>query len=138
MQPLACDEELSAHVLRAVTSTSAYGASKDRRAVFRAARDIFPNLLIVIRDPAHAIRIASNPLHCDDVLGKVWQEVLDARHALVPELMNSSKWHNLLVAIQERKHPGCGDASSAAYYGAGHAERSVRQSTFDSTASLVG
>ena len=55
----------------------------------------------MIRDPAHAIRIAIKALHCDDVFGKVWHELFDARHALVPDLMNSSKWHNLLVAIQE-------------------------------------
>jgi len=40
-------------------------------------------------------------LHCDDVFGQVWHELFDALHALVPNLMNSAKWHNLLVAIQE-------------------------------------
>ena len=100
-QPLACDAELKAHVLKTVTSFSADGASKERRALFLAARDIFPNLLIVIRDPAHAIRIACKSLHCDDVFGEVWGELFNDRHALVPDLMNSDKWHNLLVAIQE-------------------------------------
>ena len=69
--------------------------------MFLAARDLFPNLLIVIRDPAHAIRIASKALHCDDVFGEVWDELFDGRHALCPDLKNSDKWHNLLVAIQE-------------------------------------
>ena len=69
--------------------------------MFLAARDLFPNVLIVIRDPAHAIRIASKALHCDDVFGEVWHELFDARHALVPDLKNSDKWNNLLVAIQE-------------------------------------
>eukprot|EP00959_Pyramimonas_sp_CCMP1952_P012622 266560-Pyramimonas_sp.AAC.1 len=40
-------------------------------------------------------------MHCDDVFGQVWKELFDDRHALVPDLMNSTKWHNLLVAIQE-------------------------------------
>ena len=66
-----------------------------------AARDLFPNLLIVIRDSAHAIRIAIKAIHCDDVFGKVWHELFDARHALAPNLMYSTKWHNLLTAIQE-------------------------------------
>ena len=69
--------------------------------MFLAARDLFPNLLIVIRDPAHALRIATKALHCDDVFGEVWEELFDGRHALVPDLQNSDKWHDLLVAIQE-------------------------------------
>ena len=69
--------------------------------MFLAAPDLFPNLLIVIRDAAHALRIAAKALHCDDVFGEVWDELFDGRHALVPDLKNSDKWHNLLVAIQE-------------------------------------
>ena len=71
-QPLACDEGLKSHVLTTVLCLSADGASKERRAVFLAARDSFPNLLLVIRDSAHAIRLAIKALHCDDVFGKVW------------------------------------------------------------------
>ena len=101
-QPLACDEELRNKLLRAVTCIAADGASKERRAVFLAARELFPNVVIVIRDPAHAIRISCfKALHCDDVFEKVWHELFDGRHALVPDLMNSDKWHNLLTAIQE-------------------------------------
>ena len=65
------------------------------------ARDVFPNLLLCIRDSAHAIRIAAKALHTDDVFGEVWHELFDGRHALVPDLMNSKKWHGLLVAVQE-------------------------------------
>ena len=138
IQPLACDGELRAHVLRTVTNISAYGASKERRAVFRAAREIFPNLIIVIRDPAHAIRIASQSLHCDDVFGKVWHELFDDRHALVPDLMNSSKWHNLLVAIHDYNcqvvaRPGVAQPMA-------RVQRNVAfpKQRFDSTAGLVG
>ena len=98
---LVCNQDLKAHVMKTVTSISADGAAKERRAVFLAAREIFPNALIVIRDPAHAIRIAIKALHLDDVFGQVWNDLFNDRHALVPDLMNSSKWHNLLVAIQE-------------------------------------
>ena len=69
--------------------------------MFLAARELFPNLMIVIRDPAHAIRLASQSLHCDDVFGEVWRELFDGRHALAPDIKNSAKWHNLFVAIQE-------------------------------------
>ena len=84
-----------------VLCLAADGDTHGRRAIFLAAREIFPNLLIVIRDPAHAIRIATKALHTDEVFGEVWHELFDARHALVPDLMNSQKWHNLLVTIQE-------------------------------------
>ena len=99
--PLACDESLKSHVMRTVTSFSADGASKERRFLFLAARELFPNLLLVIRDPAHAIRLAAKSLHCDDVFGDVWRELFDGRHALAPDIMNSAKWHNLFVAIQQ-------------------------------------
>ena len=38
-QPLACDEELEAHIINTVTCLSADGASKERRAVSLAARE---------------------------------------------------------------------------------------------------
>ena len=69
--------------------------------MFLAARELFPNLLIVIRDPAHAIRLASQSLQCDDVFGEVWAELFNNQHALAPDIMNSDKWRDLFVAIQE-------------------------------------
>ncbi len=67
-----------------------------------SARELFNNLLIVIRDPSHAIRTACRALHPDDIFGQVWHELFDGRHALVPDIMNSQKWQSLLVAIQEQ------------------------------------
>ncbi|CAK0804948.1 unnamed protein product, partial [Prorocentrum cordatum] len=99
--PLARDESLKSRVLATVTSIAADGAAKERRAVFLAARELSPNLLIVIRGPAHAMRIASRPLHCDDAFGEVRGELFDGRHALAPDIMNSDKWRDLFVAIQE-------------------------------------
>ena len=59
-----------------MTSLAADGASKERRAVFLAAKKLFPNVLIVIRDPAHAIRFAVQSLHQDEVFGEVWDELV--------------------------------------------------------------
>ena len=40
------------------------GASEERRALELAAKDLFPNVVLFIRDAAHALRIAvKNPLH---------------------------------------------------------------------------
>ena len=101
LQPLACDEALKRHILQSVFVVAADGDAHGRRALFLAARDVFPNLLICIRDSAHALRLAAAALHADAVFGEVWHELFDARHALVPDLMNSKKWHDLLVAVQE-------------------------------------
>ena len=101
IQRQARDEGLKTHVMSTVLSLAADGASKERRALFLAARDMFPNLLILIRDPAHAIRIAATSSHQYDAFGQVWRELFDGKHALVTDLTNSHKWHYLIVAIQE-------------------------------------
>ena len=136
---LTCDESLKSHIMRTVTSFSADGGGKERRAVFLAGRELFPNLLIAMRDPAHAIRIASQALHCDDVFGEVWHELFDARHALAPDLKNSAKWHNLFVAIQEDSavplaQPGIGRKPLQAVV----RNFSFAKQRFDSTAGPVG
>ena len=56
---------------------------------------------MVIRDPGHVVRTAVMTLHCDGIFGKVWEGLFNKRHGIVPDLMHSSKWHNLVVAIQE-------------------------------------
>ena len=99
--PLACDEALKRHILQSVLVFAADGDGHGRRVLFLAAREVFPNVLLCIRDSAHAIRKAAEALHTDDVFGDVWRELFDQRHALVPDLMNSKKWHDLLVAVQE-------------------------------------
>ena len=137
-QPLACDHDLKAHVMKTVTCISADGGSKERRAVFLAARELFSNLLIVIRDPAHAIRIASKALHCDDVFGDVWDALFHGKHALAPDIMNSDKWHNLFLAIQKDNlrivaRPGLPQALPGVIRNLGFAKQ-----RFDSTAGPVG
>ena len=54
-----------------------------------------------MRDPAHALRIAvKHKLHRDDSLCEVWNELFNKRHALVPDIMNSTKWQRLLRQVQ--------------------------------------
>ncbi len=53
---------------------------------------IFPNVVLIVRDAAHALRVAIKyPLHHDDVFGDVWDSLFNVRHALVPDVMNSPK-----------------------------------------------
>ena len=136
-QPLACDEELKKHIREKVISISADGCPKERRGIFLVAREFFFNILIVIRDSAHAIRKAMTALHCDDVFGQVWHELFDAEHALAPDLMHSDKWHNLLVAIQEDNiravaRPGVSDPLESVLRNLAFAKQ-----RFDSTAAPV-
>ena len=78
-RPLArCDEELKTHLINTARCVAADGAAKERRAVFLATRELFPNALIVIRDSAHAIRIASKALHLDELFSKVWKCSINA------------------------------------------------------------
>ena len=64
-------------------------------------KEIFPNAVYLIRDPAHAIRIACrNPLHCDDLFGEIWEELANKRHALLPDIQNSEKLQGWLEHIQ--------------------------------------
>ena len=74
-RPLACDETLKRHIMDHVQVIAAGGAAKERRAVFLAVREVFKNVRIVIRDPAHAIRIATSRLYKDSVFGEVWHEL---------------------------------------------------------------
>ena len=81
---------------------AADGASKDPRALFLAAQEVFKNAVLVVRDPAHALRISvKNPLRCDELFGEVWGELFNKRHALAPDIMNSTKWQSFLQQIQK-------------------------------------
>ena len=79
-QPLATDLELKEHIRKCTRAFAADGASKERRALLLAAEELFPNIVLLLRDSAHALRIAvQNPLHFDDLFGEVWEEVMFSR-----------------------------------------------------------
>ena len=95
------DMELKEHIRKSVRTFAADGASKERRALLLATKDVFPNVLLLLRDGAHALRIAiKDPLRFDELFGDVWQTVFNKRHALVPDLMNSKKWQDHFKHIQ--------------------------------------
>ena len=98
---MAPDLPLKDHILKTVRAMAADGAPKERRALAHAVRKIFPNCKLLIRDPAHAIRIAvKKSLHADECFDEVWTELFDKRHALAPDIMFSDKWRDLLTNIQ--------------------------------------
>ena len=57
-QPLATDLLLKGHILRHTRVLAADGASKERRALLLAAKELFPNIVLLLGDSAHALRIA--------------------------------------------------------------------------------
>ena len=81
---------LKEHILKRTRSFAVDGAVKERRGLEYAVQTIFPNVVLSVRDAAHALRIAiKDPLQHDDVFGDVWDSLFNVRHALVPDVMNS-------------------------------------------------
>ena len=93
---------LKEHIRKTVKVFAVDGASKERRALTLASKELLPNVILLLRDPAHALKIAvKDPLHYDTVFGEIWEELFNKRHGLVPDVMNSSKWQDLLQHIQK-------------------------------------
>ena len=66
-------QTLKGHILKRTRSFAVDGAVKERRALEYVVQTIFPNVVLIVRDAAHALRIAmKDPLHHDDVFGDVW------------------------------------------------------------------
>ena len=84
--PLAAelDHDLQDHILKIVLVISADGCPAERRAMHLTAELVFPNLICLIRDPAHAIRIAMQALRQDELFKKMWDEIFDNKNSLVP------------------------------------------------------
>ena len=71
-RPLATDIALKEHIRKTTRVFAADGASKERRALLLATQELFPNVVLLLRDAAHAIRIAvRDPLHMDELFGEV-------------------------------------------------------------------
>ena len=60
-------------------------------------------IAFMIRDPAHAIRIAArDPLHAEERFGEFWTRVFDSKHALVRDIQSSDQIRAKLESCQER------------------------------------
>ena len=78
-RPLATDIALKEHIRKTTKVFAADGASKESRALWLATQGMFPNVVLLLRDSAHAIRIAvRDPLHMDALFGEVprsWEKM---------------------------------------------------------------
>ena len=69
--------------------------------MFLSAKSFFPNSDVAIRDFAHAVRIATvKPMQLVSLYEDVYEELINKRHALIPDLKYSEKWKRLLAGIQ--------------------------------------
>ena len=69
---LLLDIQLKQHIVKTVRCIACDGAAAERRAVALATRELLSGATLVIRDPAHALRIAiKQPLHSDAVFGSL-------------------------------------------------------------------
>ena len=94
-------EDLWQKFVQCVRILAADGDKGERRTLFLACRELFPNVAALLRDPAHIIRISTQkPLQLEDLYGEVFSELVGKRHALIPDIQNSFKWQRQLVAIQ--------------------------------------
>ena len=98
-----CEDGLKEHILhhvRAYVSDGDAGALK----VGRLLKERYmPNIVLLLRDPCHAIRIATrDPLHAETEFKKHWDDLYDNKHALIPDIQNSEVWRRKLQACQAR------------------------------------
>ncbi len=96
------DDGLVQHFLQHVRVYMSDGA-KSAQKCGELLRRWCPNLLIVGRDPTHAIRIACrDPLHLEERFEEQWERLFNRKHALIADIQNSDQLRARLAACQRR------------------------------------
>ena len=100
-QDCVCNEDELMQFRKKVRTLASDGGSAERRALFVAACQYFPNAHFVIEDPAHGLRIAMvKPLQLETYLAEIQEELFNKQHALLPDIQNSGKWKQMLLGLQ--------------------------------------
>ena len=95
-----CDDAGLLQFRKKVRILASDGGAGERRALFLAARVYFPNADFAIEDPAHGLRIATvKPLQLQGCFAEIQEELLNKRHALLPDIQNSGKWKQMLRGL---------------------------------------
>ena len=95
------DEELYRHICTNVRVMAADGSVAERRALQRIIQRTCVNVCMLIRDMAHAARIAAKgPMHGDEEFEAVWEELFNKKHALVPDIQNSDKYNAICHVLR--------------------------------------
>ena len=79
------------------------GAACALKALKILATGPMPNAMCLGREWAHAISIATKgTLQVEDDFREWWDDVFNERHALIPDIKNSTEWSEMLLLCQER------------------------------------
>ena len=101
------DEQAHENYRRKVRILASDGGAAERRSLFLSARSFFPNADVAIRDFAHAVRIATvKPMQLVSLYEDVYEELINKRHALIPDLKYSEKWKKCLRGFKQMCY-GC-------------------------------
>ena len=66
-------------------------------------QSVFPNTVIIMRDPAHIIRISCrDPLHDAGAFSEQYDRLFSRRHAVLKDFQNSQVWKEQLMACQRQ------------------------------------
>ena len=96
-----CDDAVVTRMLKCVRIGIADGAASAQKCLRFLASGAMPNMLVVGRDPAHALRIATrDPLLASEAFAAWWKDVFDSKEALVPSIQNSEEWSERLLLCQ--------------------------------------
>jgi len=96
------DREFFHALLKKVRIGTADGGSSVQKCLRFLAAGQCPNMLLILRDPAHLIGHATkDPLLADARFGTWWDNVFGNRHALVPDIKNSDEWTEKLILCQK-------------------------------------
>ena len=80
---------------------TADGGSKEQKCLAFLAACGTPNMLAAVRDPAHQIRRSTQDALTSETTFQAWyDDVFGAKHALVPDIMNSDAWLEKLLLAQ--------------------------------------
>ena len=95
------DEDIINQVLLKVRGITVDGQLLKTAKVMQ--QTVCPNIVIVMRDPAHIIRISCrDPLHDAHEFSEQYNRLFDRRHALLKEFQNSHIWKEQLQACQRQ------------------------------------
>ena len=99
------DEEKE--MFKKIRCLSSDGGPSERKLMFRVVRTLCPGVVLVIRDFAHAARIAvQRPQQFDPVFNAVHTHLFnnglqEQKHAVIPDLQYSDKLKDLLESAQQ-------------------------------------
>jgi len=97
------DEGLFEHLCRSVHIYASDGCPAALKTGRMLKRNHLVNIAFMVRDPAHAIRIAArDPLHAEERFGSFWTRVFDSKHALIRDIQCSDQLRAKLESCQER------------------------------------